>query len=300
VRRRTVALALCALATAAAGCGERPEPRGELPSPYPVTVTGAGEEPLVVEAAPKRIVALEPGPAELVARLGAERLVGVPTDAKLPGNAAGRTVITTAGGAVNVAAVAKLRPDLILATAATDTVDLARAERRSGAPVYLQPADSVADVVRAALELGFVLGEPARARRVAGSIRRRVDAAEDRVAGRTPVRVFVDTGFLVTVPESSLLGDLVRRAGGVSAAGARPSGNGRDPCDVARLRPDVILVVAPADTPVARRPYACRGKLPGRLVSVPEQVITIAGPRVATSLTLIARALHPDAFGSAP
>jgi vitamin B12 transport system substrate-binding protein len=298
VRRRTVALALCALATAAAGCGERPEPRGELPSRYPVTVTGAGEEPLVVEAPPERIVALDPGPAELAARLGvAERLVGVPAGARLPRRAASPAVVTTAGGSVAVAAVAELRPDLILATAATDTVDLARAEQRSGAPVYLQPADSVADIVRATLELGFLLGEPVRARRVAGSIRRRVDAAEGRVAGRAPVRVFVDAGFLVTVPESSLLGDLVRRAGGVSVAGANPGADPLTACEIARLRPAVVLVVTRAGSPPPRgRLYACRDRVPARLVPVPEETVTVAGPRVATSVAVIARALHPDAF----
>jgi ABC-type Fe3+-hydroxamate transport system substrate-binding protein len=298
VRRRTVALALCALAAAATGCGERPEPRGELPAPYPVTVTGAGDEPLVVRAVPQRIVALDPGPAELAARLGSgRRLVGVSAGTKLPGGRRGRAVVTTPGGTVRVAATAELRPDLILATAATDTVDLARVEQRSGAGVYVQPADSVADVIRGALELGFVLGEPARGRRLAGVIRRRTEAAEARVAGRRPVRVFVDVGFLVTVPESSLLGDLVRRAGGLSVAGANPGADPLTPCEIARRRPSAILVVAPAAAPPPRKsPYACRGREPARLVSIPEETVTVAGPRVAASVTGIARALHRDAF----
>lgn len=299
MRRRTVALVLCALAASAGGCGERPEPLGELPSAYPVTVAGAGEEPLVVDAPPRRIVALEPGPAELVARLGPQRLVGVPAGARLPRGGRDRTVVAGPGGAVNVRAVAGLRPDLILATPTTDPVDLARASRRSEAAVYVQPADSVADVVRAALELGFVLGEPARARRLAGSIRRGVEQVEARTAAVPRVRVFVDTGRLVTVPRTSLLGDLVRRAGGVSVGGGRAGAESLDACDLARLRPDVVLVVAaPGAPPPRARPYACRGRRPARLASVPEGVVTVAGPRVPRAAALIARALHPDAFGS--
>jgi iron complex transport system substrate-binding protein len=295
VRLRTVTLAICALAVATAGCGERVEPLGELASPYPVTVTGAGETPVEVERRPTRIVALDPGPAELAARLGSgARLVGVPAGANVPAGAR-RTVVTTAGGAVSVRTVAELQPDLILATPATDTVDLARARQRSGALVYLQPADSIADVVRGALELGFVLGEPVRARRLADSIRQRVATVEARVEGEPRVRVFIDTGFFVPAPERSLLGDLVRRARGASVTGANP-----DPltaCQVARRRPDVVLAVMPAGAAAARpRQYACRGKAPRRLVAVPERVVTVAGPRVATSLALVARALHPDAF----
>jgi iron complex transport system substrate-binding protein len=296
VRRRTVALAACALAASAAACGERAEPVGKLPATYPVTVTGAGEQPLVVEAAPRRIVALDPGPAELVGRLGVgERLVGVPAGTKTMGARAPR-IVTTAGGAIKVAAVAELEPDLILATPATDTVDLARAERRSGAAAYLQPADSVADVLRGILELGFVLGEPARARRLAGATRRKVEAVEARTERLARVSVFVDTGFLVTVPQRSLVADLVRRAGGVTLP-ERTTGLDRlDACGVARLRPDLVLVVAPPGArPPTAGPYACRGQAPARLASVPESVVTVAGPRVARAIAVISRALHPDA-----
>ena len=295
MRRRTVALVVCALAVPAAGCGERAEPVGELSARYPVTVTGAGEDAVVLERPPERIVALDRGPAEFVAALGAaERLVGVPAGFDGGGDAA---EITSGAGAVRVEAAVRLRPDVILATPATDPVDLARTARRSGAPVYVQPADSVADIERAAMEVGFVIGAPARARQLVGRIRSEVAAVEERVAGVAPARVFVDTGLLVTVPESSLLGDLVRRAGGVSVASANPGAEPLDPCDVARLQPDVLVVVARTGAPPpTARPYACRGELPGRLVSVREETVTVAGPRVARALEAIARVLHPDAF----
>ena len=299
MRRRTVALAVFALALGGGGCGERAEPLGELRSAYPVTVEGAGDEALVVDAAPRRIVALEPGPAELVARLAPARLVGIPAAAELRGAPARRTVVAGPGGAVNVRAVAGLRPDLLLAAPNTDPVDLARASRRSGAPVYVQPTNSVADVVRAALELGFVLGEPARARRLAGSIRRGVEDVEARTAGVARVRVFVDTGSLVTIPRASLLGDLVRRGGGMTLRVGGADGERIGACDVARLQPDVLLVVAPRGAPPPRaRSYACRGRPPARIAAVPESVVTVAGPRVPRALALVARALHPDAFGS--
>ena len=294
--RRTVALVVCALAVPAAACGERAEPVGELPARYPVTVAGAEAE-TVVERPPERIVALDPGPAEIVAALGAaERLVGVPAGF---GGDGGAAEITSEAGAVRVEAAVRLRPDVILATPATDPVDLARTARRSGAPVYVQPADSVADVERAAIELGFVVGEPARARRLAARVRRDVAAVEERVAGVAPARVFVDTGLLVTVAESSLLGDLVARAGGTSVAGGNPEPSPFAACAVARLEPDVILVLGRAGErpPPAARKYVCDGEpLAATRVVVPKGLVTVAGPRVAQALEAIARALHPDAF----
>ena len=85
---------------------------------------------------------------------------------------------------------------------------------RSGAALYVQPSSSVDDVLRATLELGFLVGEPVAARQVAEQIRTDVAAVEDRIAGLPPRTTFVDSGFFVPVPERSLLGDLVRRAGG--------------------------------------------------------------------------------------
>ena len=54
--------------------------------------------------------------------------------------------------------VAKLKPDLIVAAADTDPVDVAQAARRSGATVYVQPSRTVEDVERAVIELGFLDG----------------------------------------------------------------------------------------------------------------------------------------------
>jgi iron complex transport system substrate-binding protein len=168
VRHRTLACAFTGALLLASGCGERAEPVGELSQTYPVSVRGAGESPTVLERPPRRIVALDPGSAELVAALGAgRRLVGVPA---LAGR--GRAVeVVTAAGTVDVDAVVDLRPDLVVGTTSTDPLDLARAARESGAASYLQPSASVADVQRGVVELGFLLGRAPKARQLVGDIR---------------------------------------------------------------------------------------------------------------------------------
>jgi iron complex transport system substrate-binding protein len=308
VRARLVILAVLTAVLGTAACGERAEPLGELEQPYPVTVQGIGEQPAVLRAKPERIVALDPGSAELVIALGArDRLVGIPGGVRQgqgPRMAPPDAVqVVSPNLAVRVDEVAALEPDLLVASSSTDQLDLARAQRETGAAVYVQPSSSIEDILRATLELGFLVGEPVEAREVASRIRSQVAAVEERVAD-APVRTtFVDTGFFVTVPLRSLLGDLVTRARGESVAGEMP---GAEPIPVARLRrldPEVYLATSNSgvnlrtlrDDPRTAKLTAVEN---ARVVVLPSDLVQHAGPYVAQALERVARALHPDAFRS--
>lgn len=301
---RSACLLIAVLATAgllSAGCGQRSEPTGELAQPYPVTVQSAGEQPVEVEAQPQRVVALDAGSAELIDALGAgERLVGIPAGVKLADKRRAVEVVK-ANGQIDVTRVAKLKPDLIVVGADTDAVDVAQAERRTGATVYVQPSRSVDDVEQAVLELGFLLGQPVEARQLAGSIERSLAETATRLEGIAPISTFVDQGFFVTASNRSLLGDLVQRAQGTNVAGDYA---GLGPFPVAQLRradPDVYLATSDSDVTLAsleKNPQTrkLRAVAGGRVVVVPTDLVTRAGPRIAQALETIAAALHPDAF----
>jgi iron complex transport system substrate-binding protein len=294
-------LALAAAAILGAGCGERAEPLGILAQTYPVSVQGAGDRPTVVKSRPERIVALDPGSAEFVIALGAGgRLVGIPSGLGVSTPAKAREVVRPTG-VLDVDAVVALKPDLILATPSTDELDLARAGRESGAAVYVQPASSIQNVEEGAIDLGFLVGEAARARQIVGQIERRIASVEQRLAGVRPVSVFVDTGFFITVPRRSLLGDLVAKANGESVAGPAP-GPGPFPLpQLARLNPTVYLATSDSQVTLeflrqsteTARLKAVRKK---RLEIVSVALTTRAGPRIAEGFEAVARALHPDAF----
>ena len=305
-RRPAAAFVLLAIALAASGCGEREEPLGALEQQYPVTVQGAADRPAVATARPERIVALDPGSAELVLALGArDRLVGVPAgiargDGPLQASASATEVVARTQQ-VRVDEIRQLEPDLIVAAAATDLLDVSRAQRQTGAVAYVQPASSVDDVVRATLELGFLVGEPVAARRVASGIRSRVAAVEERVASQPVASAFVDTGFFISIPGRSLLGDLLRRARGESVAGATDGG---EPFALGRLRrldPDVYLATSDSRvTLAALRQNAQTARLTavreGRFAVLASDLVNRAGPRVGAALEQVARALHPAAF----
>ena len=296
---RVLPPALVVLAFLLAGCGERSEPLGNLPQAYPVTVGSGGDRITTVESRPDRIVALDPGSASLVEALGAgSRLVGVPANADVAGNP---EVVVTRAGELDVAAVVRLHPDLIVSTSAVDQLDAGLAERRSGAALYLQPDLSVEDVLHGTIDLGFLVGEPVRARQLAARIQAQVRDVEASVAGEPFVNVFVDTGFFITIPERSLLGDLIRRARGRSVAGPAPGPEPLSPARLRQLAPDVYLATSEsrvtlrqlrADPRTAKLAAVRRG----RFAVVPSKLVLRPGPRVGRALERIARILHPDAF----
>jgi iron complex transport system substrate-binding protein len=255
----------------------------------------------VLKAPPQRIVALNPGSAELLIALGVDkRLVGVPAGLGVRGAAKAEEVVRPAGQ-LELDAIVALKPDLIVATPDIDELDLARAGRESHAAVYLQPAASIQNVEEAAIDLGFLVGEAARARQLVAQIERKVAEVERRLAAVEPVSVFVDTGFFITVPERSLLGDLVGRAKGKSIAGSSPGQGPFSLADLSRLNPMVYLATSDSgvtlsalrNNPATARLKAVRKK---RLAIVPVALVTRPGPRVADGLEAIAKALHPDAF----
>jgi iron complex transport system substrate-binding protein len=299
-------LALVVAVLGATACGERSEPLGELEQPYPVTVQGVGEEPAVLGTRPERIVTLDPGAAELVIALGArDRLVGIPSDigkGKRPRQAEPSAVeVVSPNRRIRVDEVTKLEPDLIVAAPSTDQLDLSRARRETGAAVYVQPTGSVEDVLRATLELGLLVGEPVQARTVASRIRSEIAATEERVAEEPLTTTFVDTGFFVSVPRRSLLGDLIVRAQGENVAGDTGGG---EPFPVNRLRrldPEVYLATSASrvSLPSLRRdPRTAKltAVKEARVRVLPSDLVQRAGPYVGSALERVARALHPDAF----
>lgn len=274
---------------------------GAIAQAYPVSVHGAGDRPTVLKARPERIVVLDPGPAETLLAIGAgDRLVGVPAGMAAGAAKKARQVVR-ATGQINVDGVIALKPDLIVATPSVDELDLARAGRRSGAAVYVQPDTSVLNVEQGTIDIGFLIGEAARARQLVGRIVRKIEDIERRLAAVAPVTVFVDTGFFITVPERSLLGDLVRKAKGESVAGPSPGPGPFPLADLGRLNPAVYLATSDAGVTLAAlrenpATHGLKAVKKRRLEIVPVGPVTRPGARVAEGLEAVARALHPDAF----
>jgi iron complex transport system substrate-binding protein len=279
-------LCLLALAATLTACGERSEPTGPTVRLYPVTVTDAEDRQVTLREPPARVVALTDATAAIVRALGdGKRLVGTP---ERYFNPAGDLVASELRAA---------RPDLVLASAETDGLET-RAPPIA-APIFLEPDGSLEEVERAIDRIGLLMGRPVEARRLVHRIAvARARIARD-VAGTRPVSVFVDTGFFSTVPDQSLIGDLIRQANGRNVAGGVAPGGPFDLDQLAQLNPSVYVATSDSGTTLRdlrrdRRTRKLKAVREGRF-SIVDAHLLEAGPRIDQGLLAIARALHPDA-----
>ncbi len=278
---RLTTLVAVALLLGATACGERKEPTGPDAGLYPVTVTT--ERPIVVEAPARRIAVLDASAASILDGLGVGR----------------RVVLRETDDTIDVRAVRRARPDLIVAAPEANERDLSAAASRTRARVYTTPGDSIRQVERAITQLGLLTGTPVAARRLVQRIENRRRQVADRLAGVADVSVFVDTGFLNTVPDQSLLGDVLREAHGTNIFGANAEAGPVDVGDLLRLDPQVYLATSDAEVTLKD----LRSGRTRKLQAVKNGRFAIAnvaplqpGPRIGDGLLQVARLLHPDAF----
>jgi cobalamin transport system substrate-binding protein len=276
-------VAAALLAIGATGCGERAEPTGPTVNLYPLTLLN-GDRRLIVTGPAERIAALDRPTASIVRALGA----------------GGRIVAGPIGVRPDFAALRRARPDLIVAADTTDAQVLDRVATVTHARVYTAPGNSIRQVERAITQLGLLTGRPVQARALVHGIETRRALVTARLAGVRSVTVFVDTGFFTTVPDESLIGDLVRQAHATNVAGQAASGV---PVEIAQLRhydPDVYVALSDSGLTLAdlrrdprtRRLRAIRN---GRFVILGAGLVQ-PGPQIGDGLVRLARLLHPDAF----
>jgi iron complex transport system substrate-binding protein len=257
-----IALAALLLLT---GCGQRSEPTGAKVDLYPVTVQQPSGPPIVLDQKPASVAALTPQAAALLSSL-----LGTTVEPqRSPGNA--QLVVIT--------------PE-----------SLSKRTPR----VYIAPDESLADVERALTELGLLLDRPIRARELAAKIESKRKLVQARLRGVKPASVFVDTGFYTTVSTNSLLGNLIKEAGGTNIAGPAPQPG---PFPIRKLiaaNPDYYLATSDSGTKLTdlrrdRRLKGLKAVREGHFAVLAPKV-TEPGGDVGDELLAIARYLHPDAF----
>jgi iron complex transport system substrate-binding protein len=278
-----LAVLAAALLLGATACGERSEPTGSTVSLYPLTVQ-SGDRPLIVSGPARRIAALDRPTEAILRALGA----------------GGRIVGPAPANRIDLEALQRSHPDLIVASESADERGLSRAAAITHAQVYTAPGDSIEQVERSITQLGLLTNTPVRARVLVRRIERRRRAVDARLANVPPVTVFVDTGFFTTVSDQSLIGDLIREARGTNVAGGAAQAGPVEISDLLQLDPDTYLATSDTGLTLAdlrRNPQTrkLRAVREGRFLVANADLLQ-PGPKIGEGLAEIARLLHPDAF----
>jgi ABC-type Fe3+-hydroxamate transport system substrate-binding protein len=281
-----------ALLLAGTACGERKEPVGTPVSPYPVTVQGAGDKPTTLSKRPVRIAPLDPAVATILIELNAQQqLVGLPRR--------GSPSIWGLTGAKLARALVRLKPDLIVASAATDPLDLGRAAKATGASAYLIHEDSVDEIDHTLTQLGLLTDHAVAARGFVRTNLRELREVGGAVVDAPVLRVFVDTGGFTTVSSRTLVSDLLRIGHGRNVAGRNPEAGVFDLVRLAKLDPQVFLTtdrtLRLADLKKGKRTRELSAVRNNRFAYIPPRYLRPDGD-LADRLVALARLLHPDAL----
>ncbi|MBI2219227.1 MAG: ABC transporter substrate-binding protein, partial [Candidatus Rokubacteria bacterium] len=178
-----------------------------------------GRDVLVASSAP-RVVSLVPSITETLYTIGAEdQLVGVTTSCDFPAAAAAKPKV---GGLVNpsLEAIARLQPDLVLATTEGNRETTIQQLDALGIPTYVVRPNTFDGVLESIARLGRLTGHEPRAKTLVAELRRRAARVTEAVKGRTRPRVLylVWPDPLVVPGRDTLLTELIQMAGGESVS----------------------------------------------------------------------------------
>jgi len=309
---RSTVLAL-AVVTVACARGASTAPRASestatAGASFPVTITDDDGVAVTLDAPPERIMTFAPSATEIVFALGlGDRLVGVAgAFDDYPAAAKGIDQIGGAGDfgvEPNIEKVVSLRPDLFLTISGGDRWK--ERLRDLGVPLFTTDSTDLPDVFHDIETVGRLTGTVGAAGAIVAKMQADAADVEARVAVDPSVRCFYEVYYppLTTVGPDTFIGDLLGLAGCRSVSARAKSDYPQWSVeDLVRQDPEVYLVSSESGASpkaVASRPGfdAVAGIAAGRVVPIEADLVGRPGPRVVEGLRLLARALHPEAFG---
>lgn len=190
-------------------------------SAQPVSVVDDQGRTVTLPRAAQRVISLAPHATELIfAAGGGERLVGVVEFSDYPEAA---KAIRRVGDnkAVDLEAVAALKPELIVVWRHGNARRQLEKLGNLGIPVYESEPRRLDDIPAALERLGRLLGTEPAAQRAAADYRRTLQSLRERYAGRAPVTTFYQVWRqpLKTLNDEHMVSDVIRLCGGVNVFG---------------------------------------------------------------------------------
>lgn len=195
VRRLGPAVVLVVLALALAGCGLKDEPTG-TDAAFPSRAVDAAGGAVSLDAAPDRVVSLDPGATAVL------RTIGL----------GGALVEATPADAADLAA--DPATDLVVVPLALGPEAAARIDAATAAPLYRYGAAPLDTAPTAITQLGLAVGRGPEAATVARSVADGLAALAERLAGEPPVRTLIEGPGATAYGPGTPIGQAVAAAGG--------------------------------------------------------------------------------------
>ncbi|HKP86775.1 MAG TPA: cobalamin-binding protein [Blastocatellia bacterium] len=291
--RASLPLLLCLIAAA---CAQRHEPSASGRA----FADEIGREIKVTEH-PQRIVSLAPSVTETLFALGlGDRVVGVTSYCDYPPEAAEKEKV---GDTLrpSIERIVALKPDLVVASTASQLEQFVRDLDKVGIPVYVSNPRDLEGVLRSIGMIGDITRAGDRAEGLTGDMRARVNAIESRMAGikqRPKVLFVLGVEPLITVGGASFINEMISRAGGDSVSAGLDAEYPTFSLETAvASRPEVIFFQAGGEklpewlkgTPAARS---------GRVFHIDDNLLLRPGPRIVDGLEQMASRIHPELFAA--
>lgn len=256
----------------------------------------------------QRVVSLTPANTEIVFALGAgEKLVGVTTYCDYPEEAKAKDKVGSITE-VDLEAVVRLAPDLVLAGSLTPR-DVVERIASLGYPVVVLDAKSIAGVLENIRKVALLLGKEEEGNTLVASMEKVIAAISEKVSGipeNSRPRVFhvIWHDPLWTAGKNTFIHEFITLAGGRNVAEDLEGYVTLDLEELIRRNPDIITVVSThggenfpyefiTSDPRLKSLKAVRE---GKVFVVDSDIVSRPGPRVVEALRIFATLLHPELF----
>lgn len=291
--------------TANAQANEPPPPRATSSTSFVEVIDETGR-PVRVPQPVNRIVSLAPSLTELVFALGAgNRLVGDTDYCDYPPEALSKPKV---GGAINpsIEQIVAFRPDLVLMTKTLNRRETVLALDQLGIVSYATDPRTVESVLASFQHLGDLIGERDTGRRLAGSLRARLDDLRYHLGQRPPRRVLFIVWLdpLITIGRDTFLADALRWAGAESVVTTTQDWPQISLEEIVHLQPE-YLIFATSHEESAMQNFKALAALPGwrsldavrnKRIAIISDAIDRPSPRLVGAIEDLAHQLHPAAF----
>ncbi|MDD3888419.1 MAG: cobalamin-binding protein [Syntrophomonadaceae bacterium] len=275
---------------------------------FPVTITDDLGRIVSIKTEPKRIVSLAPSNTEILFFLGiGNRVVGVTTYCDYPAEA---KLITKVGGFKDpsLEKIVALKPDLVIATGMQQ--QLIKSLEDAGLNILVVKPNTIEGIFNTLQVMGRAAGVENKAVALTKELKDRVNAVSEKVEkipeNQRPT-VYYEMWYepLMSVGKDSLIGQIIKLAGGINIA---------DDCaeQYPQLSEEVIIEKNPV-VMVNSYGHAAK-KIPpeeiaarkgwkeisfvknNRIYTIDSDCLTIAGPRIVEGLEKMAEYLYPELF----